>query len=391
MTETVVSAKADSFHYPGWDTVGFGLLHLAWSLIFVLAVSCLAHAQPPPIGPASYKSDKQQIAVGVFTGMVKTTVQKIVDSTNETLKNKGTAVRVQALPLKFWSPSRMATQLTNRPNQFYVWLPMIIGINVSIPYASDRQIYIPLDLNVSCDGWQTGNGLIRIDAKAGPAAIEGGNIIEDVLQIRDYITNLVKSNFSSPPPVTLTLSSRCGTIGAFSSQPSDPFAFIAYDPPSPRSIIRGAQAAPRLEVTFLKLKRLRARALNGSILYSATENIVLETYVNYTLRQSSILTLREGDEVAPNMAPTVLNAPLMDSLVVIVNINQQQVGQTQDTAFTASLRSENYSPGVHTLQIDKHYAVPAGPGHTKPSQLRVAAYELTYGVNYANPGVLRQQ
>ncbi len=58
MTETVVSAKADSFHYPGWDTIGFGLLRLAWSLIFVLAVSCLAHAQPPPIGPASYKSDK---------------------------------------------------------------------------------------------------------------------------------------------------------------------------------------------------------------------------------------------------------------------------------------------------------------------------------------------
>src|SRR5205814_2008365 len=123
--------------------------------------------------------------------------------------------------------------------------------NVNIPNLADRQIYIPLDLNLSCDGWQTGNGVVRIAAVPGPASIEGGNILEDIVFARDFITAQVKANFSAPSAFSQTLpNSPCVTIGASpSTGPSDAFTFIAYDAPIRKSI-GGVAAIPRLEITF---------------------------------------------------------------------------------------------------------------------------------------------
>ena len=79
----------------------------------------------------------------------------------------------------------------------------------------------------------------------------------------------------------------------------------------------------------------------------------------------------------------------LDLLVIIANILQQPTFQPEDSAFAASSRMANYSPGTHTLQITKLYVEPPGPGHTKPLQMRVPAYELTYTVRYSNPGLTR--
>ena len=89
-----------------------------------------------------------------------------------------------------------------------------------------------------------------------------------------------------------------------------------------------------------------------------------------------------------NIPAVVFNTPLLDSLVVIANINQEPQGSTQDSAFAASIRSANYSAGTHTLQIPKHYVVPVGPGNRKPYIATTPAYELTYKVNFVNAGVL---
>jgi len=371
-----------------------GSLRPAWVLAFILAVSSLAHGQPPPVGPNSYRSDQSpQIGVGLLTNQVKTIVQQSVNNANNNLQQQGSSIRVQALPLQSWAPSRFATEYKNRPNQYYVKLPMIVGINVSIPApASDRQIYIPLDLNVSCDGWQTGSGVVRIDTQPGPVSVEGGNILEEIVGVKDYITNQVESHLPGIAAMTQTLPmSKCATIGAPpSSQYPDPsFSFIAWDPPPRQTVVTGVLALPPLSVTFLRLKRLAARSVNG-ILYYPTENIVLETYANYTHNQSPVLTMREGDELNLNMAPSVVRSPLLDSLVLIANINQQATTGLQDSAFDAWLRSANFSPGVHTLQITKSYWVPPGPQNRKPYEVKVPAYELTYNVRYASPNVLRQ-
>ena len=357
----------------------------------IFSIASSAQGQPPPLGPGSYRSDRIQLGTGILTGFVKTQVQTIVNNVNAELQRQGKSIRVQAMPLKAWNPSRFPTDYPDRPNEYYLKLPTIIGINVDIPLASDRQIYIPLDLNISCKGWQTGNGVVTIVAKPGPESIEGGNIIEDILHIRDYITNQVRSNFTAPMPITQTLpNGQCVTIGASASQqPLDPFGFIAWDPPPRIRPLDGtAVARESLQVTFNQLKRLAARS-NGAVLYNPTENILLDTYVNFAHNQSTVLTMNEGDVVNLTIPPINVNRPMLDQLVVIANVSQQPNSQPVDSAFDAFQRTANYSPGTHTIQVRKRYVIPPGPGHTKPTFGYAPAYELTYTVRYTNGMVLR--
>lgn len=373
--------------------VGGRFIRLLLLVFVTFSIFSLAQGQPPPLGPNSFKSDKVQIGTSILTGFVKTQVQTIVDNINATLQSQGKSIRVQAMPLKAWNPSRFPTEYPDRPNEYYLKLPTIIGINVDIPVTSDRQIYIPLDLNISCKGWQTGSGVVTIVAQPGPASIEGGNILEDVLHIRDYITNQVRSNFSAPMPITQTLPrGQCVTIGASASeQPIDRFGFIAWDPPPPPPRFRpigDVAGRESLQVTFNQLKRLAARG-NGAVLYNPTESILLDTYANFAHNQSTVLTMNEGDVINLNLPPVNLTRPLLDSLVVIANVSQQPNSQPVDSAFEAFQRTANYSPGAHTIQIRKRYVIPPGPGHTKPIFGYAPAYELTYTVRYANSMVVR--
>src|SRR5947208_3965794 len=153
---------------------------LAITIHAALAVSSFAQPAPPPLGPSSYRSDKIQIGVGVLTAFVKTKVAEIVSNTNQMIHEQTSHVTVEALPLKFFSPMRVATHYTNRPNEYYVQLPIEIAIKVRIDLASDRTIYIHLDLNFSCEGWQTGKGTLQIVAHTDPPVVEGGNIVEEV-------------------------------------------------------------------------------------------------------------------------------------------------------------------------------------------------------------------
>jgi len=352
-------------------------------IVFHLVSSVAAFAQqaPPPLGPPTYRSEKVQLGVGLLSGFVKTKVAEIVTDANKKISQQTKRVTVEALPLKVFSPMRVATRHTNRPNQYYVKLPMGISVKVKIPLTTNRTIYIPLDLNLSCEGWQTGNGTVQIVGQTGPPSIEGGNIIEDVLMVRDVINNLIRSKLTLPGAIRFSLpNSSCVTIGASRSQSvGDPFAFIAYDP-APRFRPVVDRATQPVTVTFKRLKRLRARN-QGAILYQASENILLETYANFVLNQSAPLTMREDDEVVVTLPPAVVKAP-GDLLVIIANIQQQPTSTPEDSAFVVSTRSANFSPGVHTLQITKILIEPAGPGHTQPVRLRVPAYELTYEVRY---------
>lgn len=345
----------------------------------------------PAIGPESYRSDTKQLGTGLLTGMVKSTVQQIVTDTNAEMARQGKSIRIQMLPFKFWSPSRYATQYTNRPNEYFVKIPTIIGINVDIPVVADRQIYYPLDLNLTCNGWQTGNGVVKVTAQPGPPSVEGGSIVEDVIHIRDYVDSQVRSHLPQIAAVTQTIpNSQCVTIGASPSQGiSDPFSFVAWDPPGRRPI-GGTAVFPRLEVTFTRLKRLRARG-NGALLYNPTENIMLDVYANFNERQASGLTMKEDDDVALNIPTIVFGAGLPGSLVLIANINQEPLGSTQDSAFAFALKSANYGAGTHTITVPKHYVIPRSQFNPKPIIATTPAYELTYVVKYQQGPVIRAQ
>jgi hypothetical protein len=374
------------------------LFGFVWACVLLhsfFAASAFAQANtppPPPVGPATYRSDQQQIGVGLITGLVKTKTAEIVQRVNDNLRARGESVRVSLQEVKVYAPSRVATEFTNRPNQWFVKVPMNVHLKVDIPASSDRQIYIPLDINISCEGWHTGKGTLRLIAQPGPISVEGGNIIEEAVGLKDYVDSQVRSNFPTLSMINATPGNppTCSTIGTTPGEPPDyRFGFIAYD--RPITVPRGIDDAivrPTVVVTFLKLKRLRARG-RGGVLYSPTENITLDAYANFTSRQSPVMTMHEDEELNLSMPPFVLKAAGLETLVVLANINQQPLGQPQDSAFDAWPKSSGFPPGTHTLQITKVYVEPPGQGHTKPLFIRVPAYELTYTLRYSDPGLVR--
>ena len=356
-------------------------------LTFIVAASSIALAQyPPPIGPDSYKVDKTDISANILRNVARTVINKVLADTNASLKNQGVGIHVDLVGnVSFNQPYRTASQNPNRPNQYYVKVPMNFTVNISIPHTSDRQLIYPLDLNVTCDRWFTGNGVVTYTAVTGPPDIQGGNVLENLLQVRNLIDNTVKSYLPSIGAQVQTFNNPCVTIGASPSNIEAQNSFIAWDAPVRRLGSIGA-VSPHLEITFLKLKRLAASG-NGQVLYSTVENVELDTYANFGERQSH-LTFREGDELSLNLTPVIINAPLPNILVVIASIIQPG-GSADDTSFWSAPSSANFSPGEHTLQIPKHFVIPGRPG-IKPTIVATPGYELTYKVVSYNPETIRR-
>lgn len=335
--------------------------------------------------------------------MVNQQVKQVVDKNNASLAAQGKDTRVSAGPVQLNSPYLIATQRTNKPNEWMATLPVMINIHVHVPHWFDRDVFVPLNLNVTCNGWQTGVDNIKVDPQFGPPSFEGGSWIEGapgLALIKDAVNSPVRSSFGLPAAMSQILS-PCVSLGvAQGTGPNDKFAAILFDLPPPTngshthghlSDVTGA-LKPHITVTYVSLKRLVAHALPGNtVLYQPTENITLDTYADFTERVSPTLTLKENDVVALNMPPAVIQPPLFNKLVVIANINQDGVSNIQDSAFDIFEQTADYGPGRHTLQITKTYSQPPGLGHTKPLIVYVPAYELTYDVSYQGVPVIRVQ
>lgn len=345
----------------------------------------VAEGQSPAIGPRSYGNGATGISVGAIKGFVKTQVQQALVNANTAIHVEHPNISVSLVgDVTFNSPYRIATESTDKPNQFYVKLPMHFKVNVDIPVVADRQLYYPLDLNFTCDKWYAGGGPVKIATVVGPPDIQGGSVVENLFMVRDLIDAKVKASLPQIGSMSQTLgAARCVDIGA-ALAPGSPGVndSIMWDEPGHRVIVAGA-IAPRLTVTYLRLKRLQARG-NGGLLYYPTENIMLDVYSNFTESQKS-LTMNEGDDVALNMPPVNFSPPYSDTLVVIANIQQQNNSYTEDSAFGSAVQSARFSPGTHKITITKSYVIPGGPGHPKPSFGHAAAYELTYQVEYVTP------
>lgn len=96
--------------------------------------------------------------------------------------------------------------------------------------------------------------------------------------------------------------------------------------------------------------------------------------------------MHEGDDVATNIHPVVFEAPLLKSLVIVVNLNQPN--GSLGSAFAAFALADSSTGGEHTIQIPKSYAMP-GRGGGKPFIVNVPGYELTYKVTYTGPVMSR--
>ena len=77
-------------------------------------VFSFAQQAPPPLGPPTYRSEKVQLGVGLLSGFVKTKVAEIVTEANKKISQQTKRVPVEAMPLKVFSPRRVATSIVQR-------------------------------------------------------------------------------------------------------------------------------------------------------------------------------------------------------------------------------------------------------------------------------------
>lgn len=362
---------------------------MAIAVAFALSVS----AQPTAIGPGPNTTRAGELSYFTLKVGVRATTMDIVKAVNTQLANEGAPARVSLVEVRGFKPRRQDTVFENLPNSTIVRTPFIVRLEVEIPVVANRFISIPIDLDTACDNWQTGAGKIVVRVRPGPPSFEGGSIIEDMLHVRDYIDSQVRNNFprlnSSTAPLILA-DPRCRNIGVtdFGSSTIEDDA-IHFDRPAARPIFTRVAGGlvPSVEVKFERLKRLSARDLQGRVLYNEVEQIALNAFANYDQRQK-LLAMREGDDVSLNLQPVVLTAGLYDKLVVLGNIEQPPFNP-KDSAFAASLRTQNFQPGTYVLQIPKYYVRPPDRLNPKPTFIKVNAYELTYTVTFSEPSILQ--
>ena len=189
---------------------------LALFLIAVLATTGAA-AQSPAVGPQepapglancnpsqSNRPCKSEFGLFIVTDMIRNTTQKVLDGANAEIQKRGHSSRVSIDALRSFAPRRQQTQHLNQPNEWFIRVPYMLTVKVTIPVTSDRRITIPLDIDFRCNNWQTGDGRIVLRSTTGPASFEGGNILESVFNVGNFIDAQVRNNFVQPPPVTPT-------------------------------------------------------------------------------------------------------------------------------------------------------------------------------------------
>ncbi len=366
-------------------------------IFFVVYLLCCTgiQAQPPAIGPGPNTTQAGELSVFTLTVGVKAKTLDIVNQTNAELAAAGESARASVKEVKALKPMRVPTTFDDRPNSMIVRVPFFVNIEVHVPIFGNRFIHIPIDVNVACDGWQNGTGNINIRAVPGPAAITGGSLFEDIIQVRGIIDARVRNNFTQPSPSTvpsMLADPRCLNIGVtdFGTAIVTDDAIHFDKPRVVRPIIgtRGVNVlTPTVEVTFNRLKRLRARDFRGGVVYREVEQIALNAFANYTQVQK-ILSIREGDDVALNLTAVSMTAGTFDKLVVIGNI-EQPPNNPKDTGFKTSLRAQNFEPGSFTIVIPKFFIKPPDQFNRKPQLIRVDAYELSYTVKFKEPVVFQ--
>lgn len=342
-------------------------------------------AVPPPLGPTATvnTSNTPSFSIEVLRLFVRGRAQEIVDKTNADFSAQGKSARVSVANVTAWSPYRTATQHVDRPNQYIARARFGISLNVNIPWWGDRTIYIPLNIDASCEGWHRSAGQLRFISVPGPASIEGGNFIEEILQVRDLITARVRDGLTPPSSTELPFSGSCATIGVFDDANGN-FDAIIWSAPRP-ALHRHTALQRRIEVTPLALRRLAATRIDtGSPVGDPIENVTLQTYANFHAAETPQMALRDNDQIVLNLPAMVLQGEPTTTLVVIGNLRDTAL-RTTGTAFRVTTQNANYSPGTHTLQINTEYWVLPLPPLRKPLKITVPTYELTYEVKYVSP------
>lgn len=378
------------------------MVHLATVLTLALLLAsardAAGQACPPAQGPPLAQEPAPHIGTFVIIDTVLGTVQTTLDSANARIARQADSTGIEA-HLSF-TPTTIAPRMSttcypDRPNENIVLMPFIIMYDVSgirwhgLPYF-DRQIGQSIDILISCNGWSSGQGQVRITSQVQPAHLEGPSFSEEALNffIAHSLTNLLDVELRGRLPGGST--SFTDSLGGCNE-----LGLVAATPPRYRDgdILFRTARIPRLPFgrsswTFTKIRRLQARTHLGAVLYDDVENLQLTLYVNQTIRTVQVDGMREGDERVLTLDPVRLGLLHGAAALVLIANVQQTTRPVRDTRFLVF--SETSLPsGTQTLVVRKTYWEPPlrlPDGRlTKPIERQIDAYEITVSVTATEP------
>ena len=362
---------------------------LRWgSVVMLMLPLVVASAQvrrTSPIPRLPQDPSQQQINVGQVIELLRPVVQQAVAETNEVLERTGSNARVELTSKTNVSGASRLTEFPDRPHQPYVALFLSYAVDIKLPevqLAAERFVFI--ELNFSCDGWQVGNGAVRveIEPRTCPSCRNKGIRENSFIEIPEYIEGQLEQRANAALANYPAFKSRCTSISLVTHQVDNgrhvPTAIAVNVPPIVRSIGAVATSRDTLQITFLSLKRLRAhQSKDDAVIYAPVENILLEAYAAFTPREVGVFSMREGDSVVLNGPPLVVDAPSSGVLAVLINIFQLPSGTLSNSRGENFFRQQSYSPGVHIITILKEDLT-----RSSDSGNGVRAYEVTFRIAY---------
>ncbi len=369
------------------------------ALLFGFGLFAQALAQPPAQGPNDPGPNANSLPTALLTGLLKAKVEEVLATTNAELAARNDFRARLSYSFTEYAPHILATQHLDRPNQRYVRNAYIFTYNVTnmqkhtalgwISYPFSRKITQSIEVNVTCNRWFLSTGEITISAQGDPPYLDPNHSIpEQALNIfvngwlADTIDSRIRAQlrnlgFSSG---NISLGGPCNTLGVATIAQGFPFNSVEYKKlPHPKFDL------PRLDdvtVKVLRIKRLRARDFYGQPLYSASEKIDVDFYVNQQGGFAGSFTMVEGSEAPITHAPIRFHRPSnSQNVVLIFNVRQTNSPFTVDSNYAVHLAGQNFGHGTHTIQVYKSYWMPPRPPINKPIKINVPAYEITYEIN----------
>ncbi len=309
---------------------------------------------PPPEGPPqAAPSAPHSVLTAFYTDVVTFVIQQAVNKANAKLSLANVSFSADMS-----SPYMLATTYRDGPNELVANIPYNLTYNVNILSGVGPTLTITQSSNihVSCEGWQTGSGLITSKIVFDPAYFDPeqyNNLVTSQLQsqIQAAVNSLPLGPASLPFPLT---PQHCRSLGAYTLAQSGFEDSIYWDDPLPFHI----NLTPGIAVRVLQVRRLPLD-YGATPEYEPTESPYLALWANYSFTSLNLPPMMEGDVFVPATSVGFTTpVPANGQLVLIGSMNyksiQLPIGQS-DSVYAVFDSSTNFGAGAQTLDMPKTY------------------------------------
>lgn len=348
----------------------------------ILFTGAPALAQPPAQGPPAARPDAHSILASFYTSAMDTVISKTVAQVNQKLSS---LLKTAGASLTYsgdaYSPYMLATQYKDRPNEFYVNIPYNLAYRFSLLGAS-LTITQSTNIQVFCDGWQTGAGALKVQAALQPAYFDPDqfSIFAEALQIPSAIQGAVQSALEGVPWGTFPMpvgGQACGTLGD-TTQAQGLGDNVLFDPPHHRVV---TLPSPQISVRVLKVTRLELHDRSGAPIYEPVETPQLSLWAFYSHLVLELPPMVEGQSYVPEANPAIQTPVPGDNgeLVLIASTIYPQQSE-EDSTFAVYGKSSHFGNGTQVLTTPKTWSEPPVNGG-KPLILTGNGYQVVLQVS----------